>query len=300
MSKIRIVTDSSAQFLNPSIIRQYGIVVIPMEIHMGGRVYREGVDMDADHYFKKLNDPAVTSLPSLVAPDPAKIAEVYSKLCRDGWKILSIHVSRSFHPMWHHCKQATQLLLGRCDIEVVDSQTTSVGLAVMVEEAAKMIDQDIPLPDIIRALRSLQSHIYTMFYVESLEYLRRGGLLSESQTVLGSMMGIKPFLTIEEGDLMAVEKVRTRTQAIDKLVEFASEFEVMDKVAVLYNGHTPPEVLRTLSDRLQDEVGNRHYPALVYQPSLACFLGPDAVGIFIYESESADFGQLGEEFGEID
>jgi DegV family protein with EDD domain len=300
MPKIRIVTDSSAQFLSPSLVRQYGIVVIPLEVHMGGRVYREGVDLDAEHYFKKLHDPAVTELPSLVAPDPAKIAEVYAKLCREGWKILSLHLSRAFHPMWHQANTAAGMLLGRCDIQVVDSQTTSVGLAVLVEEAAKMIDDDMELPDIVRRLRSCLPRIYSMFYVETLDYLRRGGLLSESQSILGAMMGIKPFLTIEEGDLIAVEKVRTRSQAADKLVEFASEFDDMEKVALLHNGHTPSDFLRSLNERLQDEVGKRHYPTTLYHPSLACFLGPDAVGLFIYEHENRDFGQLGEEFGDID
>ncbi len=81
----------------------------------------------------------------------------------------------------------------------------------MVEEAAKMIDQDMELPDIIRALRSLQSYIYTMFYVETRWNISGAVAYSASRKrSFGAMLGIKPFLTIEEGDLMAVEKVRTR------------------------------------------------------------------------------------------
>ncbi|MBX3061714.1 MAG: DegV family protein [Anaerolineae bacterium] len=293
---VRIVTDSSAHFLNPNAMRDFGIEVLPLEIQLGGVTYREGKDIDSEQYFRKLQSYTGSELPSLLPPSVEKITELYARLCGEGSPVISLHLSRAIHPMFHQAQLARQELLGRCDIEVVDSQTTSVMLGIMVEEAARMAQQGSPAAEIIRFVRSLVPRLYTMFYAETLSYLQRGGLLSESQTVLGAMLGIKPFLTIEDGDLQAVEKVRTRAQAIDKLVEFAAEFENVERSCILYSSNIPPETLRSLTDRLEEEIGAGSYPVQLYQPSLASLIGPDSLGIVVYERLDEDFGKLGDSY----
>jgi DegV family protein with EDD domain len=284
--KVRIVTDSSAQFIDPSVIQRYGITVVPLEIQIGAYTYREGVDIDAERFFQRVAESH--TLPELIAPSVEHFAEVYARLNRQTDQVLSIHLSRSIHSTWENARAASQTLLGRCEIVTLDSQTTSVGLALLVETAAKCAENNASLDEVVRTVRKMIPRVYAIFYVETLDYLRRAGLVSESQAILGAMLGIKPFLTIEEGELITMEKVRTRPQAIDKLVEFVTEFAAVQELIVLQNTPYPTEQTRMLQDRLALEFSPRPFPVAVYNPSLATIIGPDAMGIVVVEDDSAD------------
>src|SRR5260221_1249302 len=104
------------------------------------------------------------------------------------------------------------------------------------------------------------SRIYAIFFVDSLDYLQHGGLVSESQAIIGGMLGIKPFLAIEEGELITMVKVRTRPQAVDKLVEFVTEFATVDHLVILQNTPFVTEQTRMLQDRLALEFSDRSFP----------------------------------------
>jgi DegV family protein with EDD domain len=283
--KVRIVTDSSAQFTDPSIIQRYNITVVPLKIQLGDRLYKEGVDLDPDDFFRKVSHDKIK--PVLLPPDVDTLADTYARLNRETDQILSLHLSRLMHSTWEAARIASQTLLGRCEIAVVDSQTASVGLAMLVEAAAKLAEETTSLDDIVREVRSMAGHIYSIFYVETIEHLQRSGLVGESQAILGTMLGIKPFLTIEEGELITMEKVRTRPQAIDKLVEFVTEFAGVEQLVILQHTHHLSEQTRTLQERLALEVSSHPFPVVTYKPSLGTFIGPDAMGIIVFENEEA-------------
>jgi DegV family protein with EDD domain len=284
--KVRIVTDSSAQFIEPSVIQRYGITVVPLEIQFGAHTYREGIDIDAERFFQRVAESH--TLPELIAPSVEHFAETYSRMNRETDQVLSIHLSRSIHSTWENARAASQTLLGRCEIVTLDSQTTSVGLALLVEAAAKCAENNASLDEVVRTVRKMIPRVYAIFYVETLDYLRRAGLVSESQAILGTMLGIKPFLTIEEGELITMEKVRTRPQAIEKLVEFVTEFAAVQDLIVLQNTPYITEQTRMLQERLALEFSPRPFPVAVYNPSLATIIGPDAMGIVVVEDDSAD------------
>jgi DegV family protein with EDD domain len=281
VGKVRIVTDSSAHFLDPSVIDRYDIKVVPLSIRLGDQSFREGVELDADAFFKLADhfNPSVT----VTAPDVEEFSAVYNKLSRQTDQIISIHMSRPLNPIWDQARAASKALLGRCAIEVVDSQTTSVGLALLVEEVAKIAETGASLEEVVREARGMIGRVYSVFFVETLDYLRHNGLLSEAQSILGAMLNIKPFLTIEEGELIPMEKVRTQTQAIDKLVEFATEFAVIERLVIVQSTPYPTDQTRQLQDRLAAEFPNRTFPVMMYGPSLAAMIGPDGLGIVVYE-----------------
>ncbi|SRR5260221_5624234 len=281
--KVRIVTDSSAQFLDPAVVERHKIVVVPLTIQIDSRTYREGIDLDSASFFKLVSDSRTP--PTLLAPTVEQFTDTYTRLHRETDRILSIHLSRSMHTTWQNARNATQSLLGRCEIAVVDSQTASVGLGLLVEAAAKLAEQTNSLDEIIHQIRAMVSRIYAIFYVESLAYLQHNELVSESQAILGGMLGIKPFLTIEEGQLITMEKVRTRAQAVDKLVEFVTEFTEVESLVILQNTPHVTDQTRMLRERLTLEYSARSFPVMVYGPSLGTFIGPDAMGIVVFEKE---------------
>lgn len=284
-SPIRIVTDSAAQFIDPSVIERYHITVLPLEVHIDSHVYREGVDL-APGDFRAMS--AAATLPVLAAPRLDDLQATYATLFKETDKILSIHLSRAMHNTWSYARQAAESLLGRCDIAVVDSASIAVGQGLLVETAARLAAETDVLDDVLRELRKLVPHIYSIFCVEHLNYLRRSSLLLESQALVGEMLGIRPFLTIEEGELLAMEKARSRPQMVDKLVEFVTEFAAIERIAILHGTGAPEGDAQTLAERLRQEFVDQDYPLLVYQPSLATFIGPNALGVMLFERDLSD------------
>jgi DegV family protein with EDD domain len=120
-SKIKIVTDSSAQFSDPSLIARYDISVVPLRIRWRGNLYQEGVDLDPADFLAELSQH--DALPELLPPPVETFQAIYSRLARQTDRILSIHLSQAMHPTGQAAQAAAQGLLGRCDISVVDSKS---------------------------------------------------------------------------------------------------------------------------------------------------------------------------------
>jgi DegV family protein with EDD domain len=136
-------------------------------------------------------------------------------------------------------------------------------------------------------VRGMIPHIYAVFFVDTLDYLEHSGLIGKSQSILGTMLGIKPFLAIEEGEIIPIEKVRSRDKAIDKLAEFASEFSNIARGVILQSSKTPTEDTHLLLEQLEIACPGLRFPVTRYGPALACQLGPDSMGVFIYEGLSS-------------
>ncbi len=285
MGKVRIVTDSSAQFLDPTVVDRYGITVVPHTILLGSRAFREGIDIEPQAFFQLVRQ---TEFPArLMAPSADDFTAVFKRLNRETDQILAITMSRHMSQAWENALRASKSLLGRCDIVPLDSTTTSVGLALLVEQAARAAEDGATLDDIVHLIRSLLPHVYSVFYVDSLSYLRHNNLLSEAQALLGTMLDIKPFLTIENGELIAMEKVRSQSQAIEKLIEFVAEFSELQHLVILTNALLPAERTRLLLEHLTMEFPDRTFPQVLYQPSLVALIGPDGYGVVVQEEAEA-------------
>jgi DegV family protein with EDD domain len=282
VAKIRIVVDSGVDFMAPSTIERYQVTVVPHSISFGPESYQDASEMDAEKFFQHLSHNVPH--PAIEAPTAEQYAEVYKQLSRSTDQILSLHTSRTLSSAWENAKTAAQGLLGRCEIAVMDSLTVSAGLGMLVEIAALAAETSTSLEDVVRLVRSAVGHSYSIFYVDSMDFIQKKGLLSPAQAMLGTMLGIKPFLTIEEGHLITIEKVRTRSQAVEKLVEFVLEFAEIEKMVILQSSPFIGETTRVLQDRLTMETGRRSFPTLLYGPTLASYLGTDATGIIVMES----------------
>ncbi len=124
-------------------------------------------------------------------------------------------------------------------------------------------------------------HLYLVFFVETLDYLERGGRIGKAQALLGTMLGIKPLLIIEEGEIQPLEKVRTRTNALDKLFEFITEFPHIEKMT-LFKG-IESKGMEELLQRIETAYPHKEVDIATYGPALATYVGPGAMGVFVYE-----------------
>lgn len=280
MARVWVVTDSTAH-LEPKITKKLGITVLPLQIHLGSQVWEDGPDFDKEMFFQQMARSPVP--PRSVSPPMEVIAEIYEQLSQSTDHILSLHVSGKLTDVCEMALQAADTLLGRCEITIVDSETISVGLGILVKAAAEAAAEGQSLDDITRLIRGLIPRIYVVFFVETLDYLEREGRIRPAQALLGTMLDIKPFLTMEEGELIPMEKVRSRDKAVDKLFEFVSEFSKVEQIIILQSTPHPTEDTRLLMERLDIAFPDIKVPIVVYGPTLASHLGVGALGVIVIE-----------------
>lgn len=283
MAKIHIVTDSTAHFANPHFASQYPITIVPNTIHIGDQRFLEGVDLNTEEAMQLITRQG--TIPVVDSPTEADFARVYGKLAGTCDAIISIHPSRRIYPSWSRAKAAAQHFAGHCEIEVIDSQTLSAAQAMVVRAAVKLSEQNVEVEDAIRRVRGTIERVYSVFYVDEINALLQNRILSSSHTILGAMLEVKPFLALDEGELKPIEKVRTRAQAIDRLVEFVVEFTDIEDVVILQNKSYISDQTRMLQDRLAIEFPARHFPYTLYGPSLTALIGTEVTGIALLESE---------------
>ena len=280
MRLVKVVTDSTAQ-LDPDLIEEFGITVVPLEISFGRQKFREGADLTTDEFFHRLTHSPV--MPTSSAPPMEEFRQLYAVLNQSTDQILSLHVSGKLNKTCAHARVAADHFLGRCEIMVVDSWTTSLGLSILVEAAARAAVEGATLEEVVRLVRGMIPHVYAVFFTDTLEYLERDHHLSKSQALLGTMLNIRPFLAIEEGQIIPMEKVRTREKAIDKLVEFVAEFSRIEQIAVVQSPSRAGKDARLLLDRLQSSFPGYEFDSITYGPTLGTHIGPHSLGLIVYE-----------------
>jgi DegV family protein with EDD domain len=278
MPRVRIVTDSTAD-LPPETIERLGITVLPLTIHIGQKSVRDGVDMTRDEFFKRIAH--IPTPPSTSAPSVKLFDETFVELTKGNGAVIAIHVSSKLSDTFRNASRAAAPLLGRSKIIVIDSQLVTVGLGMLVSAAAELAAQGASLDDVVKLVRGMIPKIYIGFFVETLDYLERGGRIGPAQAFLGNMLNIKPLLILEEGEVVALEKVRTRAKAIEKLVEFITEFAHIERMVILHSN--TPEDVNLLIEQINLVLPNLDISVDHYGPITATHVGPNALGVVVYE-----------------
>lgn len=291
MPDIRIVTDSGAFFANAAFVEQHDIVVIPNQITIGGRLYREGVDLSNDEAIRLIAN--LDEAPVVTPPSQSDYYNTYKKLVGTCDAVLSIHPSRRLSGSWDNAQRAARQFAGSCPVFAIDSQSLSAGQGMLIRVAVQSVDTCATVDAVVRSVRGAVDRIYSVYYLESVRFLSQNQILSASHALLGALLGIKPFLAMENGQLTPIEKVRTRAQAIDRLVEFVTEFGDIHDVVILQNRQHATEQTRLIQERLALEYPGMQFPHALYGPSLAALLGTEATGIVVLEH---DTGELQDEF----
>lgn len=283
MGKVRIVTDSNA-WLPPDFAATWQVEVIPHRIKIGSSIFEEGSDFDATAMFQRLNAmqaAGANPVPEVLAADINTVLDAYISPGSEAENIVSIHMSSALSPMFETARRAASNLRGRYTIRVIDSQSTSFGLGQLVMRAAIMAAKGESLQEIARVVNGSVPHLYVAFFSESLNYLERSAQLKASQSVLGTMLGIKAMLMMDEGRLATLEKVQTREEVVEKLYEFVAEFARVEQVGVLQHNYERARI--SLTEKLHEGMPGVPVHDVSYPPSLAAWLGPNVLGVVVHE-----------------
>ena len=282
MANARIVTDVTAD-LEPELIDRLKIEVLPVEIQLGGQKYRLNRGDSWEPLFRRMTDAPARGAQATVPG--SEFQQTFTRLNRETEEILVLVSSGKLSDAHHQARAAARAFLGRCRIVVLDSLSASWGLSLMVKAAAEAAAQGRSLDEIVRLVRGLLPHVYLVFFVERLDYLEHGGRIGPAQALLGTMLQIKPLLLIEDGEIVSMEKVRTRLQAVEKLVDFVAEFARVQQVVILRSpiDNEINELVAELRSQLGVALPGKTFEEIEYDPVLACHLGPEALGVIVYE-----------------
>jgi DegV family protein with EDD domain len=279
VSQVKIVTDSNAHLPDPGLITDLGIEVVPLIIRMGAQVYPERINFTDEALFRRLCKDSGSV--SVEAPSVSQMRGVFGRLGQSADKIVCIHASGALTDVADVARQAAASYAGRQRIVVLDTASTSVGVGLIVEAAARAAAEGASLAEVVRIVRGMIPHMYALILSDSLEYLEAWGRLGPAQTLLGTMLGMKPIATMEDGDLLPIEKVRNYARAVDKLFEFIIEFSHIEQLYVLQ--HEFESEAAQLLERLELAFPDKEFPVIGYPPSLAVHIGPRALGVLVYE-----------------
>lgn len=283
MNRVQLITDGTAN-LPPERLLDLGVICLPIVAQTGDRSFI--YDQQANGHIALLEEMGKSRQPvQIVGPSPDDFRAVFERTLYRTNKMLLILSSGRLSPIVHNARVAARDFMGRCDITILDSQTLSVGLGLLVEQAGVLLREGtLPLPAIVRHLRGMIPHIYVVMITHTLEYLYRSKKVTSMQAILGAMLDIHPYLVIEEGEIQPLEKSRSASKALDKLVEFASEFSRVQEMIVFQSGsEQTQEEAQELREELEQLLPGREVPVITYDPVIASHIGPDGVGLIVYE-----------------
>ena len=229
---LRIVTDSTCD-LPRDAIQALGITVVPLTIVFGDEELLDGIDIQSEQFFRRIErDP---HMPTTAQPAPALFTRAYQRLVEEGaTEILSIHLAHQLSGTLEAARQGALAVEG-ARIVHLDSTTVSLGLGIGVMEAAQAARAGVPL-DIVRAQaedRFRRTHIFVT--LDTLEYLRRGGRMTRGQEWLGTLLKVKPVLSIQNGEVVPVGRVRTRQRAIEDIIARCADLRPVEHLFVLHS-----------------------------------------------------------------
>jgi DegV family protein with EDD domain len=278
---VRIITDSTAD-LPPQVAAELGIRVMPLYVHFGNEVYRDGIDLTAENFYPKLV--ANKTLPTTSTVAPVEFAEICDELSKDADEILAITLSSKLSATYDVALQGRELRKDKkCRVEVLDSKLFSMALGLVVIGAAKRTKEGVSLDNVMEFAKGLYSRIHVRMAFDTLEYVRKGGRIGAAEAFMGRMLDVKPILTLKDGMATPVVRRRTRAKAIEYLRRFAAGFDNIAELAVAYTT-TPEDALGLVND-LDDVFPKERTYLSVIGPVLGTHLGPGALGIAVVEPE---------------
>lgn len=218
MKKIALVTDSTAD-LSEEIRKEYDIFVIPLKVRFGNREYYDN-EISSEEFYRRLSEEK--ELPQTSQPTPEEFGGLYRKLLKDYREIISIHISSGLSGTLNSAHLAKEKLQGK--IHVIDSKNISLGMGLMVLEAAKHIKDGLDASQIIGKLSSVRKNIETLFTLNTLEYLQKGGRIGKVQSLFGSLLNIKPVVRVgDDGIYQTYTKARSQQKSLQAIVQAFQE-----------------------------------------------------------------------------
>ncbi len=277
---VKIVTDSLSD-ITSDIAPGLGITVVPLTVIFGHETFLDRVTITTEEFYRRLIHGTVW--PTTTQPTPKVFADTYDKLAAETDEILVVTLSAKLSGTYQSALSAKSLATKRCRVEVIDSQTVAMGLGLIVIAAAKKAQAGANLDELVKLVQGAMTRSHFIAYFDTLKYLAKGGRIGKAQGLLGSLLSVKPLLTIKEGEMHPLTRVRSLAAGVDYLYNFVAGFSRIEALAVEHttNSDQADELVARFSSLVPKE---RIYRSTV-SPVLGVYGGPGALALTVLEAE---------------
>ncbi len=283
MSKIGIITDSTA-YLSPETVEQYGIHVLPLKVHWQGETFRDNVDIHPEAFYDGLEQSEW--LPTTSQPSMQEFYNLYEEIAPDVDSIIVILISSGISGTVDSATSAAREF-STVPVEVIDSHLTSAGLALVVQKAAELIEKGTDLHEIVRQVKKLAAESRIFFVVDTLKYLHKGGRIGGASRYVGTALKIKPILTLTpDGRIDALEKVRTKKKALQRVIHIADKFAGKGKIVGGVVHANDLEMAKQFEEMVRESLTVKELGIYELSPVIGTHVGPGTLGLAFYVEES--------------
>jgi DegV family protein with EDD domain len=282
MSKIAILTDSTAN-LPKAFVDQHNIRVIPLKIHWDGVNFEDGIDITPAEFYKRLENSA--TIPTTSQPPVDEFLKIYEELSADHKGIIVSLISSGLSGTVSSAKTAASMF-SKIPVEVIDTRSTISGLSLINVAIAQFVEEDKELVEIKNFAEIITQRLNFFFVVDNLKYLQKGGRIGGASRYFGTALSIKPILYLDDqGKIDALDRVRTKRKAIEKLLELAVE-KAAGKPAYISISHALAlEEAMQLQSLLLDQIECKYMEVTEISPVIGTHLGSGALALGIYTLE---------------
>lgn len=282
MSKIAIVTDSTAN-LPQEWICQYDIEVVPLKIHWGNDSYRDGIDLSPTEFYAKLAHSKVW--PTTSQPSIQDFMDIFQRVADRADGIIVPLISSGISGTVASAQMAAQEF-NRVPVEIIDTHITSMGQILIILAIARAIEQGKSLPEVKQLGEKIARKLRVFFAVDTLEYLHRGGRINGASRYLGAALNIKPILYFnEEGKIDALERVRTKRKALQRILELAEEAANGKPVHVGIVHANAPQVAQEFQEEVNKQLKCKELFTVEFSPVIGVHVGPGTIGVALYQDD---------------
>jgi len=279
MGHVAIVTDSTSD-LAPEHAAAAGITIVPLYVRFGAEEHRAGVDLTTTEFWTRMLAPG-TAIPTTAAPSPGDFRTTFETLFAGGADaIVCPTLGTKLSATFQSATLAAQALPGR-EIHVIDTGSTSMSTGIPALIAADLAREGLPAAEIARRVRDRLPDVSLFVAVDTLEYLRKGGRLSAAAAVVGTMLAVKPIITVTDGLVAMSEKQRTRGKARARVIELIAQ-QPIERLALLHTPTSTPEEVAAFRDAVIAAIPGGVDPAMISTGHIGAstgpHLGPDLMG----------------------
>jgi len=227
---IALVTDSTSD-LPPDLAAKHHIRVVPTHLIVGEKAYEDGTGFTREEFYTRL--PTMSPPPTTAAPSSGTFEQVYTELFAQGAdRILSIHAASSLTAICAAARMAAEPYEDR--VHVLDSTSLTMGLGFQVLAAAEAVQQGASLSETLHVIENTRTQVRVIAMLDTLEYLRRSGRVSHLRAALGEVLRLRLFVDVRDGQVIPLERIRTRGKAIERLGEILESFGPVERFAMLH------------------------------------------------------------------
>ncbi len=277
MSKVAIVTDSTA-YLPPEVVEKYQITVIPQVLIWGEETLFDGIDIQPTEFYERLKTTDV--MPTTSQATVASFKELFENLVAEGKDILCVLLSDKLSGTINSYTQAIEFFPD-ANIDFVNSESVAMSLGFCALEAARVAQDGGSLADCKAAAESAKDRVGVVFAVDTLEFLHRGGRIGGASRFLGTALQLKPILTVLDGRVEAIERVRTKKKAHNRLIELIEDRTAGSSAVKLATLHASAyDDAKVLLEDAKERLGNVEESIFSeVSPVVGTHAGPGTVGL---------------------